>query len=31
MEIFILNQTQFNEWDNFCLDNGKTMYENQRV
>jgi len=29
METFILNQTQFNDWDNFCLDNGKTMYENE--
>ena len=28
MKKFILTQLQFNEWDNFCLDNGKTMYEN---
>jgi len=29
METFILTQTQFNDWDNFCLDNGKIMYENE--
>ncbi len=29
MKTFILTQTQFNDWDNFCLDNGKTMYVNE--
>jgi len=28
MQQFILTQTQFNQWDNFCLDNGETMYKN---
>tara|TARA_R110002020_G_scaffold34554_1_gene105018 strand:- start:331 stop:531 length:201 start_codon:yes stop_codon:yes gene_type:complete len=28
MKTFILTQTQFNDWDNFCLDNGETMYKN---
>ena len=29
METFILTQTQFNDWDNFCLKHGQTMYENE--
>ena len=29
METFILTPTQFEEWDNFCLDNGQRMYDNK--
>tara|TARA_R100001015_G_C4626674_1_gene185796 strand:+ start:2283 stop:2474 length:192 start_codon:yes stop_codon:yes gene_type:complete len=29
MQQFILTQSQFNEWDNFCLEHGQTMYENE--
>tara|TARA_Y100000361_G_C11015292_1_gene266549 strand:+ start:193 stop:393 length:201 start_codon:yes stop_codon:yes gene_type:complete len=29
MEKFILTPTQFEKWDNFCLDNGQRMYDNK--
>jgi hypothetical protein len=29
MTRFVLTQTQFNKWDNFCLDNGDLMYKNK--